>query len=250
MAPSADGSRQNTEASPEIRQDPALRQQEICAIIKKKGRAPPGGHTEECPMSDTIRNFRPAFHGFNRDDVVQYISQSAARHETAIQALQDECQRLQTENRRLEEAARTAGEQAGALQEEQTALLAERDALREQNSAAEARIQALEEELASLQAGKAAPQSDPAPAPDWQEAELAAYRRAESMERIARARAAQLGDRMNGLSADLSVQLDEAGEGLSRLSGQLEQTAAQLRETLSNSRSALEQAAARLRAME
>ena len=62
-----------------------------------------------------LQSFRTAFHGFNRDDVVQYIETVNNQHDTALAAQREENQRLRKELEREREDAQTARECAADL---------------------------------------------------------------------------------------------------------------------------------------
>lgn len=106
-------------------------------------------------MSASTDTFRTALHGFNRTDVVQYIQKINGAHEKELRALREENEQLTRE--------------AESLKKE---------------------LAVLQEKAAALEAERAAAPSQPAAAPQPQEgSELAAYRRAEQVERKARERA-------------------------------------------------------------
>ena len=136
-----------------------------------------------------LQNFRSAFNGFNREDVVHYIELLNNKHNTQVNQLNTELQTLR-----------------GQLEEAQ-AVPAVDPAVVEQLSAAEARNAELEAEVAQLkqqleEALAAKEKSD--------NAELEAYRSAERAERIAQERAQQLATRGNGILADATVKVDDA----------------------------------------
>ena len=76
--------------------------------------------------------------------------------------------------------------------------------------------------------------------------ELEAYRRAERTERVARERAEQVYNQVNGVLADASVKVDEAYDRIDGLSQQVTSQLAQLQEAVTSSRQALSDAAATL----
>lgn len=139
---------------------------------------------------DEVQNFRSAFHGFNRDDVVSFLESLSSRHTAQVNQLKDDIRRL--ENRPMV-AANDAD--LKELRQELEELRRENDALRQENESLKETVSTLRE------------QPDTQPESGLQEEELAAYRRAESVERLARQRASQLCDRVNGLLADLSARL-------------------------------------------
>lgn len=106
-------------------------------------------------MSVSTDTFRTALHGFNRTDVVQYIQKMNGVHEKELRTLREENEQL----------ARGA-------------------------EALKAELAALREKAAALEEKNAQAPAQPAAAPQPQEdSELAAYRRAEQVERKARERA-------------------------------------------------------------
>ncbi|MFR8332285.1 MAG: hypothetical protein ACLU9S_07905 [Oscillospiraceae bacterium] len=46
-------------------------------------------------MSEPVQNFRTAFHGFNREDVVRFLETATARHTAEVNQLRDEIARLE-----------------------------------------------------------------------------------------------------------------------------------------------------------
>ena len=120
----------------------------------------------------TVKHFRSAFHGFNREDVVNYIEYLNNHHNAQIEQL----------NTQLQTAlSKPAGDEE----------------LRAQLEAALARCEQLE---AQLQQTPAAPA----------DTELEAYRRAEKAERLARERAQQIHDQANAVLADTTAKVEEA----------------------------------------
>lgn len=144
-------------------------------------------------MAVSTENFRSALHGFNRTDVVQFIQKTTTEHERELRRMDEDKGRLQAE---LEE------------------LRQEMEMLRSKNVE-------LVEEVKSLQSSAAAPQEPagedaPMLCPEavmqtapvrFDEMELAAYRRAELTERMARERAAASAQRMKATFAQLNEKL-------------------------------------------
>lgn len=152
--------------------------------------------------------FRAALHGYNREDVVSFIDNLTREHEEAMRRLQEKNEQLRAELSEANEALAAAGdneETEKALSDAQT-LVAD---LRNRNDALEARVAELEERLEEAKAERETetmpmklPQEldepmapveevlpvNVAPAKDYTELELAAYRRAELAERLARER--------------------------------------------------------------
>lgn len=154
------------------------------------------------------QNFRSAFNGFNRDDVVNYISYMTTKHENQLNQLHGELDALREELAQRPESV-ISPEEVEALKKQVLELqqaLAEKDA-----------------RLAQLQAQPAAPA---APAVNVAEMELDAYRRAESAERRAMERVDQMYARANGVVADTAARMEENAQLVSdmadRVLGNLE----------------------------
>lgn len=192
-----------------------------------------------------IQNFRTAFHGFNREDVVHFLESMSARHTAQVNQLKDDVQRLEgqlaqqgaaAEDGRLLEALRQEHEALQQLMEEQeqshTALRQENEALRQEK-------EALQKELESLRTT--------GEQKNLKDEELAAYRRAENVERLARQRAAQLHDRVNGLVADLTASLHSSRMDMDAAAEAMGQSLEMLQKALDTSQENLRSGEASLR---
>ncbi len=173
-------------------------------------------------MADQTQKFRSALNGFNREDVVQFIQSLTARHDRDLSDLKEE-------NARLQSALDKAN--------------AESDALRQRISELEIQLAEANESLEAA----TAPQSEPEK-PDWGAQELAAYRRAEEVERQSRERAKQLHRELTGLVADASVQMDEANEALSEAMAQLTEDLTRLQTAMAAGKKVLNDTSCSLRA--
>ncbi len=85
---------------------------------------------------------------------------------------------------------------------------------------------------------------------NWKDEELAAYRRAETVERQARNRAAQMYHRVNGLIADLAARMDGSKAEMTAAAEALGQALDQLQLALDGGQSILTEGTATLRALE
>ena len=183
-------------------------------------------------MSEPVQNFRTAFHGFNREDVVRFLETATARHTAEVNQLRDEIARLEGD---LSLLRTRSGD--GASQEVLEALQAE-------NARLKAQVEELETQL-----------TEPAATPirdetNWKDEELAAYRRAETVERQARNRAAQMYHRVNGLIADLAARMDGSKAEMTAAAEALGQALDQLQLALDGGQSILTEGTATLRALE
>ncbi|MBE6934714.1 MAG: hypothetical protein E7462_06695 [Ruminococcaceae bacterium] len=182
----------------------------------------------------TAQNFRPAFRGFNREDVVRYIEYLNAKHTGAINQLKSENQTLSDELRALR--ANPAKDEA--LEARCAQLQEENQKLSHQCESLTAELEKLGAELAQTQ--KVTP---------LVEEELEAYRRAEKAERAARERARQIYCQASGALADATTQVDEAAEQFKLLSNRITVQMADLQATVDRSKDALTGAAATLYAV-
>ena len=135
------------------------------------------------------KNFRTAFNGFNREDVVCYLEYLKSRHASEVNQLKSEAESLRAK--------------LDAFCDRQ---LEKRDCsgLEEENAALRQRIQELEQERDAL-AAQLAQQQEPA---DYPAQELEAYRRAERTEREARERADQVYRRTSLVLNNAAEKLD------------------------------------------
>lgn len=153
------------------------------------------------------RNFRAAINGFNRSDVVNYIEECSIQHERALRQLRDENARLRSD---LEK-----------LQAEKEALEAEQ---------AEPETPAAETEPEPAVEVPAAP--EPASSGD----ELAAYRRAEAVERAARNRAAALCRQVNEIVDNASRKFETSRGDVNALMSDLNICLRRLNDTFADLR--------------
>lgn len=186
------------------------------------------------------QNFRAAFHGFNREDVVHYLEFLNTRHNNELTRLNRENDDMR---RRLEQAENKAKGETDAKCAELEAML---DAANAEKATLSQRIAQLEKEL---EAAKAAP----APAPVKAEpaaqsamptaiAELEAYRRAERAERLAKERAGQIYRETSGILSDATERVDEAVKQISAITDQVVAQLNLLQSAAGSSRLALQEA--------
>lgn len=177
-----------------------------------------------------VHNFRSAFKGFRRQDVVNYIEYLNSKHNTALNQLKSENQALTEELETLRNAP--------VVDPELPETCAK---LQEENQQLSAQIQELTEEIARLNEQLAEASSKQA---RWSEEELEAYRRAERAERTAQERAQQIYHQATGTLADATAQVDEAASQFKQLSQQLNAQMSDLQVMVDRSRNALMGAAA------
>ena len=180
------------------------------------------------------QNFRTAFNGFNREDVVHYIEYLNTRHAAEISQLNSELEYL----RSSQSAPESQPDDGNAeLIEQQAARIRELFD----------RCKELETELEVLKAEKA--QEQPQAGVTSQAEELEAYRRAERAERRAKERAELVYHQVNGTLADATVKVEEAAALIGDLSDRVTEQLTQLQTAVAGSKAALKDAAATMYAI-
>ncbi len=189
------------------------------------------------------QNFRTAFNGFHREDVVNYISFITNKHETALNELRAEAEELRAQLAGRAEAPDDAlAQQLGALTAENQALQEQIQTLTQAAGEKDAQIEALQAELEQT---KASLPRTPDATGRWAE-ELNAYRRAESVERLARERANQMFDLAGQTLTDASLRVEQTASSVAELVDQLESDLAKLHLAISDSGNILVETAMRL----
>lgn len=211
-------------------------------------------------MPDPIQ-FRTALHGYNREDVVAFIDRMTREHEDALRRLEEKNAQLRTQLDEAGEAlaaARESEETEKALSDAQTLV----NDLRARNEELEQRLSALEEELESRteEDAETVPMPIPQdlaepiapvaevlpvevqPSKDYTELELAAYRRAELAERLARERSGDVYRQVQSVFNQASERLDAGKADLEQLSKTLTGNVNQMLALLSNLNSVYRQA--------
>ena len=174
------------------------------------------------------QNFRTAFNGFRREDVVRYLEYINAKHTAEINQLTSEADYLRS---RLENAEPAQNENISELE-------AERDALKTQLEEMTTRCAELEAKLAET------PETV-----HTTEDELEAYRRAERTERLARERAELVFHQINGVLAEATAKVDGVASEVGGMADQVMSQLTQLQVAVGNSKKALKDAAATMYAI-
>lgn len=177
----------------------------------------------------TFQNFRTAFSGFNREDVVHYIEYINNKHTSQVNQLKTDLQAAQAEAKELEDKLASQADLAAQLKEAQEA-----------KAAAEAEAEALRAELEALRKVSA-----PAPA-DPTFNELEAYRRAERAERIAGERVSQMYQQANGALSEAALKADEASLRIAEITDRISTEVADLKTALCQSKTAMKSVSATL----
>lgn len=204
-------------------------------------------------------NFRSAFNGFNREDVVHYIEYLNSNHEKQVKQLQADLATLQRERFLPEDGERhadTIAEMQEQFEQQEavlTALNAEKDELLAkcaqleavlasitvENAASAEKAAQLETQLAQVCAQK---EADTTPVMStYVEQELAAYRRAERVERLAIQRANAIYRQLSAALQDTSAKAEHAVTNLDTISEQFSTQFSALRASLFDSKSYLDE---------
>ena len=219
-------------------------------------------------------NFRSAFNGFHREDVVKYIEFITSKHNTQVNQLTAENDQLRTklaraestpaqdpltlemlahaESQRDDYAARLESQSAelDALKarcaelEQQVSCAVTPEEVQARLAEQEAAHQAqLAQVKAEADARVAAAMAQVASLQSKADRELEAYRRAERTERMARERAEQVYHQANGALADASAHVEQAAGQIGNMADQVIAQLEQLRTAVTGSKDALRAAA-------
>ena len=216
-------------------------------------------------------NFRTAFNGFNREDVVRYIEYINAKHLTEVNQLNSELEFLRSKVAALQAEAISPTPQESmppveeftapepvTLQTESQEPNAEvaqlagrvrelfdqcRQLEQERDSALAERDEALAQN-SQLAADLEAARNQHVIMQSRTEEELEAYRRAERTERLARVRAEQMYRQANGALADATTKVDDTATLIGQLSDQVIRHLSELQNAVTDSKEALRDAAA------
>lgn len=209
-------------------------------------------------------DFRSAFHGFNREDVVHYLDYLNKKHDEALNQLSSEADALRQKLEsitpadpaemeslkarcdRLESALSAAEAEKQALQKQTAALREELKQAQDALSSTQSALAGAQEALRQAQADRDADRARFGAAQSRQELELEAYRRAERAERMARERADQVYRQTNGVLADATVKVEEAANQIAGISDHVMSQLDLLRSAVTGSKQALADAAAGL----
>lgn len=179
------------------------------------------------------QNFRSAFNGFNKEDVVHYLEYINSKHTAQINQLTAENEEL-----RAKLDSQPSDRLLASVQAQCAALTA-------QLEEAQARCTELEEQLAHKEevvVVEAAPAVVPAPAPSVSE-ELETYRRAERIEREAKERAELVYFQANGVLTEATAKVDGIAADITDMADQVMSQLTQLQMAVSSSKQALQDAA-------
>lgn len=168
-------------------------------------------------MTEQQKQFRSAFNGYNREDVVHYLEYLNNKHNAQVAQLTNELEALRNKQETPE---------PGQTDQQLTDIQAENQEMKRQ-------IADLEQRLEEA----AAPQATPT------DSELEAYRRAERVERVSRERAREVGRQTADALEKISVQIGQRFHELSDASDRMTEQLSQLQQAVSDSLQAIQDAA-------
>lgn len=224
----------------------------------------------------TVIHFRTAMAGFHKADVTNYITQTASAHRDAVKKLKEQIELLEQENAELRQNAADSDyisdlmEKAQLLDElqEENGLLKNRvhqleyklDAAEQQLEAAqnqqetvdpqfeaeEARLETAETPLEDVAEQPEAVEQHIEKEENLQEKELAAYRRAEAMERRVCQRMLLMEEQLGAISGQAAEQFQAATESVKTVLAGIEDYLTDLRTTSENLDAAMAEGMERL----
>ena len=174
-----------------------------------------------------LQNFRSAFNGFNREDVVHYLEYLNKKHSSQVN-------QLTTEN----ESLRASLEQLPDTQEQQRLIAS----LEEKCAELTRQLEEMQARCAELeQAPPEVPVQESVLSPSASD-ELEAYRRAERIEREARERAELVYFQANSVLTEASAKVDIVSSDITDMADKVMTQLTQLQVAVSSSKQALQDA--------
>ena len=184
------------------------------------------------------QNFRSAFNGFNREDVVHYLEYINTKHNNQLN-------QLTAENQELRAAAQPQPSQelqelVESLQAQCAELTAQLDAEKAANAELTEKLKVLESRGSELETIEVPVAADPKPS--LLSEELETYRRAERIEREARERADLVYYQANGVLSEASAKVEGIASDITDIADQVMRQLTQLQIAVSSSKQALQDA--------
>lgn len=179
------------------------------------------------------QNFRSAFNGFNREDVVHYLEYLNTKHSNQVNQLTAENETLRQQVEALPDAE---------SQRLLVASLEEKCAeLTRQLEQSQSRCAELEQQLEQSHCAVPEQVQEPALSPSASE-ELEAYRRAERIEREAKERAELVYFQANNVLTEASARVDGISSDITEMADKVMTQLTQLQVAVSSSKQALQDA--------
>ena len=184
------------------------------------------------------QNFRSAFNGFNREDVVHYLEYINTKHNNQVSQLTAENQELRAT---AQQPAEDQSELVASLQAQCDELTAQLEAERSRIAELTGQLEALQTRCQELesQAETAAPAETISVLASE---ELEAYRRAERIEREAKERAELVYFQANGVLTEATGKVESISTDITDMADQVMRQLTQLQIAGSSSKQALQDA--------
>ena len=187
----------------------------------------------------TPQNFRSAFNGFNREDVVHYLEYINTKHNNQISQLSAENQELRTAL--SQKPAEDQTELVESLQGQCEDLTAQLEAEQARCAELSAQLEVLQARCEALAENVPAAPAEPVEVMNTLASEeLEAYRRAERIEREARERAELVYFQANGVLKEASAKVDGISADITDIADQVMLQLTQLQMAVSSSKQALQ----------
>lgn len=213
-------------------------------------------------------NFRTALNGFNRTDVVNFIQRQTVEYEKSLRILREENARLKQSATEPKFDTEALLAEADVLNRANEDLKAQIEFIRKEKAAlvlsleeAKAKLAAAEKALEEAQAAQssapeavpaldrpiAAPAGLTAPPSNFDDLELAAYRRAEQTERMARERATAAAARIQNVYHQADEKMTLTAADMALLLENLNSNYEQMKNLMESARSILAESAESLK---
>ena len=183
------------------------------------------------------QNFRSAFNGFNREDVVRYLEYINTKHTNQINQLTSENQELRA---LAQQPAKDQEELVQQLQDQCTELTRQLEEEKSRCAELTGKLEALEIRCQELENQPAASADTAA---TLASEELEAYRRAERIEREARERSELVYFQANSVLTEAAAKVDGISTDITDMADQVMRQLTQLQIAVSSSKQALQDAA-------
>ena len=183
------------------------------------------------------QNFRSAFNGFNREDVVHYLEYINTKHNNQLNQLTAENQELRAAAQK--QPSQDLQELVNSLQAQCAELTAQLETEKASNAELTGKLEVLEARCSELEKADA-PASDAMSV--LASEELETYRRAERIEREARERADLVYYQANGVLAEATAKVEGISADITDMADQVMRQLSQLQMAVSSSKQALQDA--------
>ena len=186
------------------------------------------------------QNFRSAFNGFNREDVVHYLEYLNAKHSSQLNQLTAENEALRKQVDALPELE-SQQLLVSSLEEKCAELTRQLEETQSRCTGLEQQLEAAQAQCAELQQAQPAGAPEPVLSPSASD-ELEAYRRAERIEREARERAELVYFQATSVLTEASAKVDGISADITEMADKVMSQLTQLQVAVSSSKQALQDA--------